>query len=71
MEQVVAKDASSEPIETIAPFMAIIGVDTTFVAVSQLLSTRMPNASTEVTSKCFLELFRMGGTIKVDRYSGS
>ena len=33
MEQVVAEDASSESIETIAPFMTIIEVDSTFVAV--------------------------------------
>ena len=32
MEQVVANDASSESIETIAPFMTIIGVDSTFVS---------------------------------------
>ena len=32
MEQVVDKDASSESIETIAPFMTIIGVDSTFVS---------------------------------------
>jgi hypothetical protein len=32
MEQVVANDASSESIETIAPFMTIIGVDSTFLS---------------------------------------
>ena len=32
MEQVVAKDASSESIETIAPFLTITGVDTTFLS---------------------------------------
>ena len=32
MEQVVAKDASSESIETIAPFLTIVDVDTTFVS---------------------------------------
>ena len=31
MEQFVAKDASSESIETIAQFVTIIGVDSTFI----------------------------------------
>ena len=49
MEQVLAKDDSSESIETIAPFMTIIGVDI------QLVSCTLPNAPLEVISKDFLE----------------
>ena len=69
MEQIVAKDASSESIETIAPFMTIIGVDTTFLAVQaairqivsccQLLSTTVPNphpGQPDKDSLFFLEL---------------
>ena len=46
-----------ESTEAIAPFVTIIDVDTTFIVVSQLLSTSLPNASTEVTSKNVLDFF--------------
>ena len=32
MEQIVAKDVSSESTETIAPFLTIVGVDITFLS---------------------------------------
>jgi len=57
MEQVVAKDASRESTKAIAPFATIIGVDTTFVAVSQLLSTSLPDAYVKATCKYFLDYF--------------
>ncbi len=55
MEHIETRDGSRASSEDIAPFLQISKVDNTFIAVSQLLSTTLPNTSVGVISKYFLE----------------